>query len=89
MSVSLSDIDRVYLNNKAMATIVKSISNPPLTLWATFVPCFYIDVMLFDFFMIFLDIEKNLILIQYAMFSSRFMLFPLKQEASRPDSSAV
>ena len=39
MSVSFSDIDRVYLNNKAMATIVKSISNPPLTLWATFVPC--------------------------------------------------
>ena len=41
MSVSLSDIDRVYLNNKAMATIVKSISNPPLTLWATFVPCLF------------------------------------------------
>ena len=38
MSVSLSDIDRVYLNNKARATIVKSISNPPLMLWATFVP---------------------------------------------------
>ena len=38
MSVSLSDIDRVYLNNKAMETIVKSISDPPLMLWATFVP---------------------------------------------------
>ena len=40
MSVRLSDIDSVYLNNKAMATIIKSISNPPLTLWATFVPCY-------------------------------------------------
>ena len=26
-----------------MATIVKSISNPPLTLWATFVPCFHLS----------------------------------------------
>ena len=45
MSVSLSDIDRVYLNNKAMATIVKSISNPPITLWAMFVPfcCYDVD----------------------------------------------
>ena len=32
MSVNLSDIDKVYLNNKAMATLVKSISNPPVTL---------------------------------------------------------
>ena len=35
MSVSLSD-------NKAMAAIVKSISNPHVTLWATFVPCSHI-----------------------------------------------
>ena len=48
MSVSLSDIDRVYLNNKAMATIVKSISNSPVTLWATFVPCIGFTVLCFS-----------------------------------------
>ena len=40
---------------------------------------FDIDGMLFEFFMNFLNIEKNKILrffFQYFMFSSRFMLFP-------------
>ena len=40
----------------------------------------YIDGMLFEFFMNFLNFEKNQIKIfsflQYFMFSSRFMLFP-------------
>ena len=40
---------------------------------------FDIDGMLFEFFMNFLNIEKNKILrilFQYFMFSSHFMLFP-------------
>ena len=40
---------------------------------------FDIDGMLFEFFMNFLNIEKNKIIIfffQYFKFSSRFMLFP-------------
>ena len=39
---------------------------------------FDIDGMLFEFFMIFLDIEKKNLrfFFQYFMFSSRFMLFP-------------
>ena len=41
---------------------------------------FDIDGMLFEFFMNFLNIEKNknffFIFFQYFMFSSRFMLFP-------------
>ena len=41
---------------------------------------FDIDGMLFEFFMNFLNIEKNKILriifLQYFKFSSRFMLFP-------------
>ena len=37
---------------------------------------FDIDGMLFEFFMIFLNIEKNSFLVQYFKFSSRFMLFP-------------
>ena len=38
---------------------------------------FHIDGMLFDFFMNFLNIEKNKkFVFQYFMFSSRFMLFP-------------
>ena len=40
---------------------------------------FVIDRLLFEFFMNFLNIEKNKILIiffQYFIFSSRFMLFP-------------
>ena len=40
---------------------------------------FDIDGMLFEFFMNFLNIEKNKILLfffQYLKFSSRFMLFP-------------
>ena len=34
---------RVYLNNKAMTTLIKSISNPPVTLWPTFVPCLFFN----------------------------------------------
>ena len=44
---------------------------------------FDIDGMLFEFFMNFLNIEKNKILrfvFQYFMFSSRFMLFPTLQK---------
>ena len=40
---------------------------------------FDIDGMLFEFFMNFLNIEKNKIInifVQYFMFSSRFVLFP-------------
>ena len=41
---------------------------------------FDIDGMLFEFFMNFLNIEKNKFFFQYFMFSSRFVLFPtLKQ----------
>ena len=43
---------------------------------------FYIDGMLFEFFVNFLNIEKNkmyLFCFQYFMFSSRFMLFPTLQ----------
>ena len=40
-----------------------------------------IDGMLFEFFMNFLNIEKNILFFQYFKFSSRFMLFPtLKQK---------
>ena len=43
---------------------------------------FYIDGMLFEFFMNFLNIEKNIYIyfFLYFMFSSRFMLFPKKVE---------
>ena len=40
---------------------------------------FYIDGMLFEFFMNFLNItknKKNIFFFQYFRFSSRFMLFP-------------
>ena len=41
---------------------------------------FDIDEMLFEFFMNFLNIEKNKILFfQYFKFSSRFMLFPTEK----------
>ena len=43
---------------------------------------FDIDRMLFEFFMNFLNIKKNKIVIfvlQYFKFSSRFMLFPTKK----------
>ena len=48
---------------------------------------FDIDGMLFEFFMNFLNIEKNKILriifLQYFKFSSRFMLFPTLKKIIR------
>ena len=46
---------------------------------------FDIDGMLFEFFMNFLNIEKNKIIYlkKYFMFSSRFMLFPTLQKINK------
>ena len=46
--------------------------------WGVLYIFFYIDEMLFEFFMNFWNIEKKKfkIFFQYFMFSSRFMLFP-------------
>ena len=52
---------------------------------------FDIDGMLFEFFMNFLNIEKNIFFIyffQYFMFSSRFVLFPtLKKQNCKKKNS--